>query len=280
MTIPQGASLTIASGQTIKLLGGANISVSGKLIANGLTFTAKDQASPWGGIYFSGAESSQSRLEGCIFNFANGYGGIVYIVDSSPTIKGCTFDKCGASCGIFIQKGSPIIQDNTINRFSSYGIYVEGSATPTVTGNTITNNLYGIYVNGGGTYQSNTIKNNSNYGLYYTGTIVIDATHCNWGDPSGPYDPSDDRGTGGLYNPYGKGDRVSDHVMYDLMGYQPVPGDVNHDGVVDLVDTVLSLQVLTGRMPAEPVYADADINNDGRLGMAEAIYAMQKAAGL
>ena len=59
-----------------------------------------------------------------------------------------------------------------------------------------------------------------------------------------------------------------------------LPGDVNHDGVIDLVDAVLALQVLTGQTPAEPVYADADINNDGRLGMAEAIYAMQKVAGL
>ncbi|MEI6259973.1 MAG: hypothetical protein WCR46_08710 [Deltaproteobacteria bacterium] len=57
-------------------------------------------------------------------------------------------------------------------------------------------------------------------------------------------------------------------------------GDVNHDDVVDLVDAVLVLQVLTGQTPAEQVYVDANINGDGRLGLAEAIYAMQKAAGL
>ena len=50
--------------------------------------------------------------------------------------------------------------------------------------------------------------------LYYSGTALIDATYCDWGDPSGPNDPSDDRATGGLYNPNGKGNKVSDHVNY------------------------------------------------------------------
>jgi parallel beta-helix repeat protein len=95
------------------------------------------------------------------------------------------------------------------------GIYVEETSSPTVTGNTITNNQqYGISVDNGssGTYQGNTISGNTAYGIYYSGNIVIDATNNYWGDSSGPLDdsPSD-----GWYNPLGQGDRVSDYVNYD-----------------------------------------------------------------
>ncbi|MEW6186930.1 MAG: hypothetical protein AB1585_14440 [Thermodesulfobacteriota bacterium] len=45
-------------------------------------------------------------------------------------------------------------------------------------------------------------------------TIIVIAQKNNWGDPSGPYDPSDDRSTGGWYNPNGIGDKVTDRVNY------------------------------------------------------------------
>lgn len=57
------------------------------------------------------------------------------------------------------------------------------------------------------------------------------------------------------------------------------PGDVNHDGVVDLSDAVLTLQILAGIVPSQSVFKDADVNQDGRIGTAEVIYILQKAAG-
>ncbi|MGD9974450.1 MAG: right-handed parallel beta-helix repeat-containing protein, partial [Desulfatirhabdiaceae bacterium] len=206
---------------------------------------------------------------------------VIFIRNASPTIKGCTINNCGAYYGIRIQNGSPLIQDNTMNGVTK-GIYVDATSSPTATGNTITNNQYGIWIDGGGTYQSNTIKNNSVYGLYYSGNTLIDATNCDWGAPSGPLDDSDDRATGGLYNPDGKGNKVSDHVNYDpwVTNDQPIPGDVNHDGFVDLTDVLLLLQILTGQTPAEAVYADADVNGDGRLGMEEIIFILQVVADL
>ena len=212
LSIPYGSSLTIASGRTLKLNGGGSINVSGTLIATGVKFTAA-------GITFDGAGSKDSRLENCVLEYAIGiYNVVIYVKDSSPTIKGCTISKCSSLFGIGIHNGSPVIHDNTINGFYA-GIYMADTSSPSVTGNTITNNQYGISVNGGGgTYQGNTIKGNSSYGLYYSGTSVIDATNCDWGDPSGPLDDSDDRATGGLYNPNGKGNKVSDHVNYDPWG--------------------------------------------------------------
>ena len=55
---------------------------------------------------------------------------------------------------------------------------------------------------------------------------------------------------------------------------------MNHDGAVDLTDTILSLQVLSGMTPAATVAGDADVDGDGRIGLQEAIYSLGKAAGL
>ena len=46
-----------------------------------------------------------------------------------------------------------------------------------------------------------TISGNGGYGLYYSGSIPISATNNNWGDPSGPTEPSG--------NPTGTGDKIS-----------------------------------------------------------------------
>ena len=65
-------------------------------------------------------------------------------------------------------------------------------------------------------------------------------------------------------------------VNYILL---PVKGNVNGDAQVDLTDAVLSLQILSGQVPTN-INPIADVDGDSRIGMAEAIYAIQKAAGL
>jgi hypothetical protein len=56
-------------------------------------------------------------------------------------------------------------------------------------------------------------------------------------------------------------------------------GDVNGDGIIDLADLVLSLQLLAG-MSVSDVHRGADVNADGRIGLEEALYILGKAAGL
>ncbi len=56
-----------------------------------------------------------------------------------------------------------------------------------------------------------------------------------------------------------------------------VEGDVDHDGIVDLKDSILSLQTSTGIVPDSPVFADSDVNNDNRVGTAEAIFGIRMA---
>ena len=236
ITVAQGAKLTIEPGTRVELNGEVGIYVNGTLKANGtssnkITFTWATEDQQWAGIHFIGAASSGSRLEGCEITHASGitfccYGcwpiWAISIQHASPTITGCTIDESTAPYGIWMKDASPVISGNTISGFASAGIGLDdsscysSSSSPTVTDNQINNNGTGIAIGNqdGGTYQGDTISGNTSYGLYYSGINTIDATNCNWGDPSGPLDESDDRSTGGLYNPNGLGNRVSDHVNY------------------------------------------------------------------
>ncbi|MDY6950589.1 MAG: dockerin type I repeat-containing protein [Thermodesulfobacteriota bacterium] len=56
--------------------------------------------------------------------------------------------------------------------------------------------------------------------------------------------------------------------------------DVNGDGVINLNDAILALQVLAGLEPSTPIGRQVDVNGNGRIGLEEASYIMQKEAGL
>ena len=222
LTVSAGATLTLPQGRTVKLTSYGQITVNGTLKATGVTFTWADGQNQWAGIRFQGAGASGSRLENCVIEHAAGslyssYGyGCLLIVQSSPTITGCTINSSTGSYGIYLDSSSPTISNSTVNG-KGYGIYAFNKSSPTISGNTLSNNAYGIWVSSdsSGTYAGNTYNGNTAYGMYYTGLLTLSATHNNWGSPSGPLDNSDDRAGGGWYNPNGKGDRVSDNVMYD-----------------------------------------------------------------
>jgi hypothetical protein len=57
-------------------------------------------------------------------------------------------------------------------------------------------------------------------------------------------------------------------------------GDINTDGVVDLVDVILSLQILTHTTPQSNITLTGDVDNDQNIGVAEAIYGLRSVAGL
>ena len=58
-----------------------------------------------------------------------------------------------------------------------------------------------------------------------------------------------------------------------------VLGDVNNDGTLDLADIILSLQVLS-EIASPSIDPRADVNGDAKIGLAEAVYGLQQAAGL
>ena len=62
-----------------------------------------------------------------------------------------------------------------------------------------------------------------------------------------------------------------------------VKGDLNGDGLTDLADVIIALQVLSGRIPngirSDYASSAADVNGDGRIGTEEGLYAIQVAGG-
>ncbi len=61
-------------------------------------------------------------------------------------------------------------------------------------------------------------------------------------------------------------------------------GDLNGDGVTDLTDAIIALQVITGFNPAQLrsdyAVSGTDVNGDNRVGMEELIYILQEEAEL
>jgi hypothetical protein len=55
-------------------------------------------------------------------------------------------------------------------------------------------------------------------------------------------------------------------------------GDLNEDGVVNLADVLLALQITAGMPQSADLLADLDA--DGRIALAEAIYILQMVAGI
>jgi hypothetical protein len=121
------------------------------------------------------------------------------------------------------------VTDNVINNNGSDGMWLGSSAlfnTLTVTDNYIQyNSAKGINIPTGtvGNIQihHNDIVDNVLQDIANAASSnIVDATDNWWGDQSGPYDSSDDRATGGWYNPNGLGGSVTDYVKYfNVLGH-------------------------------------------------------------
>jgi parallel beta-helix repeat protein len=285
LTISEGASLNISEGRTVKISGGAIIDVYGMLTANGATFTWQDGLNPWRGIRFEGAGASSSHLENSVIEHASGSflfcswdcydfsRGVLYIVNSSPAITGVTMDNDPAENGIYVSGGSPEISNSTISGMTNSSLYAEAASMPSVSGNTLMNSGYGVYLSNdsGGAYHGNIIMDNTLYGFYYPGDGMVEASYNYWGDSSGPLDSSDDRATGGLYNPAGSGDTVSDHVNYSPwtlddtdMDNDMIPDDGDNSGFRgDSTCTATNLTDCDDNCWLIPNADQTDTDNDG-----------------
>ena len=86
---------------------------------------------------------------------------------------------------------------------------------------------------------------------------------------------ADDLGEAGRDNFTGYG-RVNAYNALEELNPNHVSGDVDGDNDVDLADAILALQVMAGITPSTTIYKEADVNGDGKIGMEEAIYIIQK----
>jgi parallel beta-helix repeat protein len=277
-SIEQSGRLYIPKGCTVKISKNDYISVNGILQAEGAVFT-KAGTESWSSIEFGSNASSDSYLNSCKIEYASGIGfGVINIWDSSPSIVGCTFENCESFNGISMSgESTAVIKENAITGFVNAGIEISTSTSPSVFGNTIQDNKYGVYSYGSGKFYNNLIAGNQDYGIFNSSDTIIDAIGNNWGDATGPNDPSDDRRGGGWYNPDGQGDKVSDNINYSPWeGVVLQAGDINGDESVDLLDLIAVLQLCSGIDPDRPVFSDVDVNGDELLDLREAMFIMRK----
>jgi len=62
--------------------------------------------------------------------------------------------------------------------------------------------------------------------------------------------------------------------------FTPIPGDVDRDGNVNLTDAILAIRICAGITPSVSICPEADVNGDGKIGLAEVVYILQKVSGL
>ncbi len=94
------------------------------------------------------------------------------------------------------------------------------------------------------------------------------------------------------FMPLGEGPRIADlqipsndpdTLVFGMplrMDASWMAGDIDHSGSVDVVDMILSLQVLAGIAPAKQIYRQTGICDHDEIRLAEAVYAAQRASGL
>ena len=157
--------------------------------------------------------------------------GVIIKADARGTdtsIEYAIFEYAGMQESMLrIDGGSPQISHSTFRFGAGYGIYTAQGASPHITYSKFLNNSnHGIHISDpGNNVKVNhcELKGNGDYGMYNENTdICVDAKYNDWGDPSGPLDDSEAEDCAGLYNPDGKGEKVSDGIIYsDWVGAAP-----------------------------------------------------------
>jgi len=75
---------------------------------------------------------------------------------------------------------------------------------------------------------------------------------------------------------------VNAYIAWDnyLNPQSNIPGDINSDWTVNLADLIIALQICAGVDPGASVNLGADVDGDNHLGMPEAIFILEKIAGM
>jgi hypothetical protein len=195
MIITSGVELLVPAGITLSFNASqqVNVNAGGRLVANGsdeypAVFTGLPGQGAWNGFSIAG----EAEFDHCVIEFAN--------TAMTVSTGNANLDRCRVSdsnIGINLNNATGVLD------FSNSSL--------------VFNNSDGIRrSNGSVNLESNSIFNNGGLGINNTNPNVdIMAEYTYWGDDTGPFDDSDDTGSGGWHNPDGDGQRVSDYVDYD-----------------------------------------------------------------
>ncbi|NNF17710.1 MAG: hypothetical protein HKN70_13280, partial [Gammaproteobacteria bacterium] len=265
-TVTGSVDVVLQAGTVIASSTSTNITVNAgsRLLVNGteyfpVVFTndLRNGTGRWRGLRINGDTSS---LDNCVIEFS-GFEGLL-LNNASIPVTNCS------------------IRDNL-----QEGIELTGDSSPVITDSALIGNLQeGLKVNLSGLpspgpviVNHNSIFSNGGLGINNLGTTFdVDGTLNYWGDDSGPLDDSDDTATGGLFNPTGAGQSVSDHVLYDPWiivgpsqagvivpvsggGQVGMPGAMLPDPLVVRIDSVLGSPLENIEVIFSVVSGDASI---------------------
>ncbi len=235
LTVETGATLTIAPGVIVKAQGARALEIHGTLRAIGsaahpIVFTSElddsavgdsnddggaTLAAPrdWSGVHF--AAGSSGSLDFVEIRNAGAFGSASLGIETSNLTFANGVIHHGGDVGIWVAAAAPAITSTLIEGHVA-GIRLEGAAA-LLEGNEIRGNGIGVeaHLDAGSVLRGNAIAGNAVLGaLNDSAGQVLTATGNYWGDASGSLDRSDDSATGGLFNPAGRGDGVSDLIDY------------------------------------------------------------------
>ncbi|MCP4550146.1 MAG: hypothetical protein GY835_27105 [bacterium] len=273
LTVGLSSILRIEPGVVIKPTSGANITVKRGLIAEGT-------ADPEGLIVFTSTRDDfyggDTNNDSTLTTGSSQRWGYISIaneaIDDSTRFSNCVFRYASNSNSygaLDITNANPQIS-NSIFSHNGNGLNYKGAAGDPTKGQVVDCDIF----------------NNSYHGIKNTGmSFTISANSCWWGHATGPYDPLDDTGSGGLYNPGGLGDEVTNMVDYSgwLTGgiENILLGDVSLNGDIRAYDASLVLQDLAALITLTPRQElIADVNCSGGHSVLDASYILRYVAGL
>jgi len=204
--------------------------------SNGDSSLSKPKKGDWIGLKFM-YPSKGNILDNVLINYAS-YS--IEVDSSEMTLTNSTIKNNSTSSAVSLKNSIATISGNKIIENDGRGITINNTKA-TISNNNISHNESGIIIfSSDPEIKNNIIKNNQNTGIICSMSSplihfnkfqnnlkwgifnkedsiiinIINAENNWWGHESGPLDDSDDRSTGGWYNPNGKGDRVSDYIDY------------------------------------------------------------------